>query len=505
MNVARIVVMAFLASAVAQTISAANEAKEEDFGIMVPTDDYNMANRSYCGISSVAVSLSGKRLWATWYASPTGDEDSNNYAILATSDDRGGHWREVLVYDPDGLGPRRAFDPEVWVSPDGKLRWMFTDRVAPLKATAKKGENGCLCDPTQDRLQMVTLDAESLPSAPYPEPVRIGRGIMMCKPIVLRNGNWLLPVAHWNEAPSACVLESTDGGKSFHELGGITLPEKERLFDEHNLLELRDGTIRAYIRTRHGPHACWQADSKDGGRTWGEPKPCTFAHCTSRVFVRRLASGAVLMVKNGPLDQDIGRRRMTAYISYDDAETWQGGLVLSEGDDPCAYPDGDQGPDGTIYLTWDGQRGTYGDVHFARFCENDVRIRRLFFEQKKNLADSKLNGLIMKKYLGVAQAFDGTVDESTTAVKIFETPVYRVTGRQMTVEADCEALQVELLDGLFRPIPGFTWADCHLVSGAGEKTVTWKECPDLSLALGRDVTVRFRLTKGELKSFAFGD
>ena len=474
-------------------------------GLKVPTAEYDKANRSYCGISSVAVSRSGHRLWATWYASPTGDEDSNNYAILATSDDRGEHWREVLICDPDGLGPRRVFDPEVWVSPDGKLRWIFTDRVAPLKATAKKGENGCSADPRNDKLMMVTLDAERLPSAPFPEPVEIGRGVMMCKPIVLRSGNWLLPVAHWKEAPSACALESADGGKTFHELGGVTLPEKERLFDEHNLLELRDGTIRAYIRTLHGPHACWQADSKDGGRTWGEPKPCAFAHCTSRVFVRRLSSGAVLLVKNGPLDRDVGRRQMTAYVSYDDAETWQGGLVLSDDDDPCAYPDGDQGPDGTIYLTWDGRRGTYGDVHFARFCENDVRIRRLFFEQKKNLAASKLNGLVMKKYLGVAQKFDGTVDESTTAVRLVETPVYRVSGRTMTVEADCEDLRVELLDGLFRPIPGFTFADCSPIAGAGVKAVTWKDRPDLSLALGRDVTVRFRVTKGSLKSFRFGD
>ena len=144
-------------------------------------------------------------------------------------------------------------------------------------------------------------------------------------------------------------------------------------------------------------------------------------------------------------------------------------------------------------------------MHFARFCENDVRIRRLFFEQKKNLADSKLNGLIMKKYWGVAQAFDGTVDESTAAVRIVETPVYNVSGRTMTVKAECEGLTVELLDGLFRPIPGFTAAECNAISGEGEKTVSWKDRPDVSLALGRDVTVRFRLTKGRLESFGFGD
>ena len=486
-----------LLACVALTVVSFAEA-----AIFAPTDDYNMANRSYCGISSVAVSPSGGRLWATWYASPTGGEDSNNYAILATSDDRGEHWREVLICDPDGLGPRRVFDPEVWVSPDGKLRWTFTDRVAPLRAVAKDGYSGCSADPRNDRLMMVTLDSEKLPAAPFPETVQIGRGVMMCKPIVLRNGNWLLPVAHWKEAPSACALESSDGGKTFHELGGVTLPEKERLFEEHNFLELRDGTIRTYIRALHGPHACWQADSKDGGHTWSEPKPCDFTHCTSRVFVRRLSSGAVLMVKNGPLDKDVGRRQMTAFVSYDDAKTWQGGLVLSVGDEHCAYPDGDQGPDGTIYLTWDGQRKTYGDVHFARFCENDVRNCRLFPEQNKP-ADSKLNGFIMKKRLGVAKPFDGKVDIETAATRIEETPVYNVTRRHLFVKADCESLKVELLDGLLRPIPGFTAAESVPVSGKGEKEVSWKGNRDLSPVLGRDVTLRFTLTKGRLESFAF--
>jgi len=473
-------------------------------GTMRPARIHAVCNRSYCGISSVAVSPSGNRLWATWYASPTGDEDSNNYVILATSEDRGERWREVLVYDPDLAGPKRVFDPEVWTGPDGKLRWFFTERVSPLRATAPKGRNGCGADPAKDRLLMITLDAEKPPAAPYAEPVEIARGVMMCKPIVLRDGTWLLPVAHWQEAPSAMAWASTDGGKTFRERGGVTLPKAERLFDEHNFLELADGTVRAYIRTRHGPHAAWQAESKDGGFTWSAPAPCAFTHTSSRLFVRRLASGAVLMVKNGALDRDNGRQTMTAYLSYDDGRTWQGGLVLFPGG-PCAYPDGDQGPDGTIYLTWDGARGTYGDVHFARFCENDVRLRRTFFERKKNLADARLDGLIMKKFQGIAQPFDGMLAVETAATRLVETPCFNVTGHQLAVTCDCAALRAELLDGGFQPIPGFTADACVPVSGKGTFRLAWKDRPDVSQALGRDVTVRFLLEKGKLSSFAFED
>ena len=59
----------------------------------------------------------GGRLWATWYAGETPGEDQNNYVVLTTSGDGGETWQEVLVVDPDGPGPVRAFDPEIWMVP----------------------------------------------------------------------------------------------------------------------------------------------------------------------------------------------------------------------------------------------------------------------------------------------------------------------------------------------------------------------------------------------------
>ncbi len=81
-----------------------------------------VTNRAHVGISSIAVSPGG-RLWATWYAGITPHEDENNYIVLSTSADNGKTWKEVLVADPDAGGPRRTFDPELWMAPDGTLRW----------------------------------------------------------------------------------------------------------------------------------------------------------------------------------------------------------------------------------------------------------------------------------------------------------------------------------------------------------------------------------------------
>ena len=343
--------------------------------VVVPVDEsHSEANRMFTGVPSVAVSQKTGRLWMTYYASSTDGEDSNNYSVLATSTDEGDTWREVLIADPDGKGPVRSFDPEVWIGPDNRLRWTWSERTTPLRDGEKnRFLSGGRELKQDDRIWMVELDTDKVPDGGVPAR-EIGRGIMMCKPIVTRDGRWLFPNAHWGAAPSACFLETRDRALTFRELGGVTLPENIREYDEHNIVELRDGTLRAYMRTGdRGGHAIWQAESSDGGVTWGEPRACGFRQLISRIFVRRLVDGRLLLVKNGDIDECLGRReKIMAFVSDDDGRTWKGGLVLWE-KFYCSYPDGDQGPDGTIYLVFDGNRfGAHREMYFARLTVDDV-------------------------------------------------------------------------------------------------------------------------------------
>jgi beta-xylosidase len=93
---------------------------------------YSAESRKFTGISSMASSPGG-RLWATWYAGITPGEDKNNYVVVATSADKGETWEEVLVIDPihDQV---RAYDPELWVDPDGKL-WVFWAQATYIGGT----------------------------------------------------------------------------------------------------------------------------------------------------------------------------------------------------------------------------------------------------------------------------------------------------------------------------------------------------------------------------------
>lgn len=359
-----------------------------------PGSYHRPETRAHVGIPSIAVSPVNGRMWVTWYSGKHPGEDLYNYVILATSIDGGKSWKEVLVADPDGDGPKRSFDSELWISPDGKLRWIWTERMCdPSKGDPTKDYGLDVGDEKTDVVKMATLSAEDEPQLPV-ETCEIGRGVMMCKPIVLKNGEWLMPLAHWFEAPSACFYASSDGGKTFAYRGGVTLPEDCRRCNEHQAVERANGDLVVFIRSGwdHGGKTFhpWMSVSKDHGRTWENPVRASYHHTSSRVFVSRLKSGNWLLVKHGPVDRNVGRKELMAYLSKDEGRTWVGGLMLDEREN-VSYPDGQQLPDGSIVVVYDRNRLEDKEILFARFTEEDV------LAGKDVSGNFRLRGIITRK------------------------------------------------------------------------------------------------------------
>ncbi|MEY4191740.1 MAG: hypothetical protein RIR17_2476, partial [Planctomycetota bacterium] len=121
-----------------------------------------------------------------------------------------------------------------------------------------------------------------------------------------------------------------------------------------------------------------QTTSTDGGKTWATPTdPPGIRQPNARFHVRRLASGRILMVKHGDaIDSHQGRVRLSAWLSEDDGKTWKGGLILDDRKG-VSYPDGFQAPNGTIYISYDRNRATDGEVLLARFTEEDILAGKL--------------------------------------------------------------------------------------------------------------------------------
>lgn len=312
-----------------------------------------VTNRAHQGIPSLAVAPQG-RLWATWYAGVTPGEDHNNYVVLSTSGDGGKTWKEVLVADPDAGGPRRTFDPELWLSPDGKVRWFWADRVGG--------------DPKTDCLWMMELAEPDSEQPACKPPVCVARGVMMCKPLTLSTGEWALPLCTWFTDQSSKMVVSSDAGKTWALRGGANQPKESRTFDEHLFVERKDRSIWVLVRTKYG---IGESVSSDRGKTWPDLKPSPIAHPSARFFISRLNSGNLLLVKHGPIAEKTGRAKLMAFTSSDDGKTWGGGLMLDERNG-VSYPDGQQTPDGLIRIIYDFDRLNERLILVASFREEDA-------------------------------------------------------------------------------------------------------------------------------------
>jgi hypothetical protein len=177
----------------------------------------------------------------------------------------------------------------------------------------------------------------------------------------------------WKADNSIKVYASTDHGTTFSLRGTANVPDPaKRGPDEPMIVEREDGSLWMMVRMQ----GMAETISRDGGKTWTPVEKIAIRHCASRFFLRRLQSGALLLVKHGGIEEKVGRAKLMAFISDDDGQSWQGGLMLDERDD-VTYPDGVQAKDGTIHIIYDHQRTPLGEVLMATFREEDVRAAEI--------------------------------------------------------------------------------------------------------------------------------
>jgi len=319
-----------------------------------PGPGYSDSVRMYQGIPGIERAKNG-RLWATWYGGGV-TEDKDKYILLHTSGDDGKSWQPVLVLDPDGTGPVRPFDPCLWTDPDGKLWLFWAQEIAGNKGRVSQ-------------TFAITTDDPDSATAKWSEPRLIGKGVMMNKPVVTADGRWILPMSTWFADASSRAVVSSDHGATFAELGAAGIPDaKDRNADEHMIVERKDGSLWMLVRTRYG---IGESVSTDGGKTWTDVAPGSIPHPVARFFIRKLASGRLLLVRHDPPNNAKSRSHLTAFLSDDDGRTWKGGLLLDERNGP-SYPDGVQAPDGSIYVIYDYLRERDKQILMAVFNEEDV-------------------------------------------------------------------------------------------------------------------------------------
>jgi predicted neuraminidase len=338
----------------------------------------DLSKRTWQGIPGLERTEKG-RVFVSWFTGGPREPETENTCVLSYSDDGGETFSVPLALGLPWSGGTRTFDPTLWIDPKGRL-WYIYNRGNRL--TGQHDVWARVCEDPDATVPI--FGDEFLLGFEAPHAFR------MNKPTVLSSGDWAMPVTHaaevrkehWFAGPGQIegVAISSDEGKTWKLHGALKSPEWAL---EGMVTELKDGRLWLLIRTGSG--FLWESHSTDKGRTWSEAKASNIASPGSRFFIRRLASGHLLLVNHYNFT---GRNRshLTAQISIDDGVTWSEGLLLDERggrdadpNDPMSvpsggvsYPDGVQDRDGLIWITYDRDRGGAGEILLARFTEEDV-------------------------------------------------------------------------------------------------------------------------------------
>ena len=327
---------------------------------MHPGAGYGLENRLWQGGPTI-LRTRGGRLFAGWYSGGAGEPDPENYNLLVRSDDDGWTWSKPLLVVPSEMEKNFiAIDIQLWLDPAGRM-WMFiTQRYL--------GGGRRISDPDHLALWAAVCDDPDAEVLSWSEPRFIANGFLRTQPTVLSNGDWVLCAYDWS-SPNYRYARSRDRGGTWIrcEAGKKLLPD----FDETMILERRDGTLLMFARDIR-PLMVRTVSVDLEGTSWTQGTYTDLLNGRSRFFLRRLASGRVLLICNASTTY---RTNLRAALSEDDGETFPHELLLDKADIPergVSYPDAVEDDRGRIFIVYDRGRTTAREIVMAQITEEDI-------------------------------------------------------------------------------------------------------------------------------------
>ena len=185
------------------------------------------------------------------------------------------------------------------------------------------------------------------------------------QPIVLDDGDYLLPVYHEKGGdPELVGPDSTSLFLRYHpktKEWAPTPPIRSRIGNiQPGVVQLSSSNLIAFCRRgggydgRHDGFIV-RSESRDGGRTWSPGVDSSFPNPNAAVEFTRLRSGNLLLVYNDSFD---ARTPLTAALSTDGGRTFPHRRNIREGPGDFGYPYAIQAKDGRIHLVFTSDERT---------------------------------------------------------------------------------------------------------------------------------------------------
>jgi predicted neuraminidase len=259
-----------------------------------------------------------------------------------------------------------------WHSEGNAVVWQAPDHLVWLIYVCREGETWS----TSRIFAKISHDGAHTWSDPFlvaPELGMMARG----RPIVLADGDYLLPVYHekgndrelTTPDTTSLFLRFNPTSKTWSESNRIT----SRLGNEQPApAVITDTHLVAYCR-RGGDYEprddgyMVRSESFDGGRTWSAGTDSPFPNPNSAVDFLRLKSGNLLLLYNHSMSE---RTPLTAALSVDQDQSYPHRRDIIAGDGDYAYPFAIQDQAGQIQMVFTSHERTV--INLAVFREEDI-------------------------------------------------------------------------------------------------------------------------------------
>ena len=321
---------------------------------------YDPATRQWQGIPGIeTVTVNGKtRLWATWFTGKDKEPRAGNFAVYAFSDDGGNTWTEAVTVDFDStVTDSRVFDPSLFNDGEGNI-WLMWNQ------TNYNDEEISIW------YAKVTNPTAALSSLTIEAPVCIGHGLKMNKPTKLKSGEWLYTAHDFNDIGFTKVYSSLDNGKTWNYKGKAAV-YSATFANETALAEGKDEQGKDALimwnrcATNYNVAVSY---SYDAGATWTEASEWKLSGPSSRINARTLDSGNVLYIHHY---NTLNREKLCVSLSSDGGVTFPHRLIVDNRSD-VSYPDIAVADNGDIYVVWDRNRNSTGEILYTRLTEQQL-------------------------------------------------------------------------------------------------------------------------------------
>lgn len=291
-----------------------------------------------CHASTLVEPTPGK-LFAAWFGGTA--EGNRDVKIWASDYDGGKAWTEPRMIAEEPGFP--TWNPVLFlVGKEVVLNYKAGPSPMTWSAYQKRSSDG----------GKTWSDAVMLPAGVY--------GPIKDKPIVTSDGALLAGTSvESHRAWCSWVDRSTDGAKTWTRHGPIDVPTARNNLIQPTLLEVEPKRVLALCRARGIGFIC-QAESRDGGLTWGPAKPLNGKDGTtelpnpnSGIDAVKTDKGDLFLVYN---HTPMGRFPLNLAWSGDQGATWKKGQTFEDQLGEFSYPAIIHGSDGKLHVTYTWNR-----------------------------------------------------------------------------------------------------------------------------------------------------